>query len=414
MGKMRRSAVALSAIMTVAACGDAEMDGTAAGDGWAGEIVDSAGITVVRNPSSGLWEGSGAWTVAEEMRIGGGFDVSEDYQFGLVAAISVDAAGNVWVADQQAATVRKYSPEGEYLATAGRPGGGPGEIGLQLAGVFATSEGIEVPDLGNFRVSLFGDDGEFISSRGLNIADGIPIRWDQHPDGRIVAQYRSAGQAGNDLEGGDKVRTFEEEPVTLLELPKGESFSMSSETGVPQFRIFEPEPIWDLGEDGRLAYGMNNDYRIQLYNDAGEVSRIVTFPFEQRPVTEGDQSRMRRAFGRLLETQGVPPAALDAFLAGVQFGETYPAFAQIILAQDGGIWVQLLRTADEMGADEELNLQDLGSNRWDVFDPEGRYLGEMTMPEKFQPVLFRGDAIYGIQRDEFDVQSVVRFRVNRG
>jgi hypothetical protein len=54
---------------------------------------------------------------------------------------------------------------------------------------------------------------------------------------------------------------------------------------------------------------------------------------------------------------------------------------------------------------------DLGSRAWDVFDADGRYLGVVDMPLRFQPVRFLGNAIYGIQRDELDVQYVVKFQV---
>jgi hypothetical protein len=54
---------------------------------------------------------------------------------------------------------------------------------------------------------------------------------------------------------------------------------------------------------------------------------------------------------------------------------------------------------------------DFGSRTWDVFDAEGRYLGVVNMPPRFQPVRFLGNVIYGIQRDELDVQYVVKLQV---
>jgi hypothetical protein len=50
---------------------------------------------------------------------------------------------------------------------------------------------------------------------------------------------------------------------------------------------------------------------------------------------------------------------------------------------------------------------------WDVFDAEGHFLGVVSMPDHFTPWLFVGDAIYGVQRDELDAESVVRLRVVR-
>jgi hypothetical protein len=55
--------------------------------------------------------------------------------------------------------------------------------------------------------------------------------------------------------------------------------------------------------------------------------------------------------------------------------------------------------------------EEWASRDWDVFDSDGRFLGVVTLPQLFTPKLFRGDKIYGIWRDELEVQYVVRLRV---
>lgn len=55
--------------------------------------------------------------------------------------------------------------------------------------------------------------------------------------------------------------------------------------------------------------------------------------------------------------------------------------------------------------------EDLGAPAWDVFDAEGRFLGAVTMPERFAPGLFRDDKIHGVWRDELNVEYVVRLRI---
>jgi hypothetical protein len=37
----------------------------------------------------------------------------------------------------------------------------------------------------------------------------------------------------------------------------------------------------------------------------------------------------------------------------------------------------------------------------------------VTLPDRFQPVSVRGEQLYGIWADEFDVQYVMRLTVNR-
>ncbi len=48
-----------------------------------------------------------------------------------------------------------------------------------------------------------------------------------------------------------------------------------------------------------------------------------------------------------------------------------------------------------------------------MFDSEGRYLGVVMMPERFAPQRIHGGDIYGVARDELDVQYVVKLRLIR-
>ncbi len=51
---------------------------------------------------------------------------------------------------------------------------------------------------------------------------------------------------------------------------------------------------------------------------------------------------------------------------------------------------------------------------FDVFDPEGRYLGEVVAPyqvEPHPPPVIRGDRIAFVTKDELDVGYVVTMRI---
>ncbi|MCK5447141.1 MAG: hypothetical protein KAJ43_03315, partial [Gemmatimonadetes bacterium] len=52
-----------------------------------------------------------------------------------------------------------------------------------------------------------------------------------------------------------------------------------------------------------------------------------------------------------------------------------------------------------------------GSDDWDVFDADGRYLGVVTMPDRFSAFSLKGDLLYGVWRDEFEVQYVKVYRI---
>ena len=104
-------------------------------------------------------------------------------------------------------------------------------------------------------------------------------------------------------------------------------------------------------------------------------------------------------------------------MQGIGFADFVPAFGQVFLGPEGSLWVQRTRSARDMaeGAEEgaEFDAQDIGSPEWEILDAEGRYMGVVTLPEKFRPVNVKDDHIYGVWSDELDVQYVVRLRVNR-
>ena len=61
-----------------------------------------------------------------------------------------------------------------------------------------------------------------------------------------------------------------------------------------------------------------------------------------------------------------------------------------------------------------------GPHRGPVHDPvgaetdaEGRFLGFITMPDRFSPFSLRDDLLYGVWRDELDVESVRLYPLRR-
>lgn len=64
-----------------------------------------------------------------------------DVDLAMPAAIDVDAAGNVWIADRTLHHLLIVGPQGEILRTLGRAGGGPGEFraprGIGVRGAYA-------------------------------------------------------------------------------------------------------------------------------------------------------------------------------------------------------------------------------------------------------------------------------------
>lgn len=392
--------------------------GACAGDGgeWAGTVSDSAGVQMVANPDRGIWTSATRWTVEEELRIGT-VEGEPEYQFGQIGFMAVDADGQIFVLDAQAQQIKVFAADGGYRHTIGKPGGGPGEIGPGALFVFAgPGDTLIVPDMANQRVNLFLPDGADAGSFPFSLAEGMPMQFQATSTGSLVMQRRpmpGPNQPERDsLDAIVVVTTAGTVTDTMMKFPSGKTFQMSG--GTPEINLYTKESAWRITDDLKLLYATNDDYRLSLYTSDGRCERIITKPFERQPVGERDQQAVMGFLERAWTDAGVPPALLPQLRNMVHFGEYFPAFATIQTGPQGTIWVQQIQAASDL-SEEELErynlLEDTGAPEWDVFGADGRFLGVVSMPKRFAPRVFRGSEIYGVWRDELDVQYVMRLRV---
>jgi hypothetical protein len=405
----RPSTLLAAAGVAVACAGDST-------PAWQGTVTDSAGVAIVQNPTQPLWEPDQGWTVTEALRIGSA-EGEPDYQFGMLAGIAVASDGRIVVADQQGQHLKVFAPDGTYERTIGKPGGGPGELGLGISGVvLGPSDTILVADMGNQRVNVYLLDGTFVRSFRIEFQQGLPLRWEATRDGRMVNQVRPVQFPGMPApaDSSDVIVVRKSDGAagdTLLKVPSGKTFALGGQR--PEVKLFASEPAWALyGND--VLYGVNDDYRFGVYAAGGTLKRLIAKPFTPREVSEADQLAMMNAFERLWKAFGLTQDQVAQAKQTIKFADRYPAYLQMLEGVDGSIWVQGVQSPTNLPPEmqDSYNPQlDFGSRTWDVFDAEGRYLGVVNMPPRFQPVRFLGNVIYGIQRDELDVQYVVKLQV---
>ncbi len=414
---MRRSGLATGTLALAGALATATVGGCSAGDAsWAGTVTDSAGIRIVTNPATRAWPDGTQPVIEEQLRIGSaGGDAA--YQFGQIAGLDVGPDGSLYVLDQQAGSIRVYDPSGQFVRDIGRSGSGPGELSQAAMGLMFDQEGmLLVPDPLQQRINRFRTDGSPAGEYMMVFTEGIPMKFEQMPDGRVVQQSRVMalpGQAAGSVEPMDRLLLRGADGTlsdTLLVFASGGTIDFAG--AAPRIRIFDPEPMWTIGQDGKLYYGMNTGYSIEVRSDQGRLERIIRKPFERQPVTEADQQAFRDVIREMFERQGLPPQALEGISQMITFAEQYPAFANLMRGPGNTLMVQHVRRAsDAVSGGRMQDPRDMGSPTWDVFDGEGRLLGQIELPAKFTPLLVRGDDMWGVWRDDLDVQYVVRLHV---
>lgn len=247
-----------------------------------GMQVDTIGDTIVIKAL-----GSGPWgdraTLVEELRIGQ-LDGAKEYVFGNVLNVIANDQGTIYVLDRQTHTVRRYSPDGEYLGSIGRKGSGPGELGPFASGIAFMPDGrLLVQDFRNNRFNIYDEAGESAGQIPVSAGNhGISMLVDSaghvylqvfvRPDGEMSVKTEALklDLLGNVLDTiTNPFASFEEARVGISRSDARGSISASMR--VP----FMPGIHWKIDDTGRVTGGVSNRDAIDTYFPDGKVRRLT-------------------------------------------------------------------------------------------------------------------------------------------
>jgi len=385
------SATAVLAVALTAGC--APEAGTG-GEGWAG-TVDTlpGGAVVITSPREGLWAPGEEWRLVEDARIGRVEGEGPDL-LGWVADLAVDPAGRVWISEGQAREVRVFGPDGAWVRTLGGQGEGPGEFAEWPALRWGPNGRMWALDQRLRRFSLFDTAGTYVTS--------VPRRSGSSstPWGGMVLADGTIADPAMRVEGGAFKHFLLRkdslgEVLDTVDLPEGpQGWVVAIEGGTARYSIpYGPALVWRLDPHGGLWFGVSDSLRIVRSSIGGDTARIVRKPHEPVRVTEVE---LDSAMVRLeqFRARGGDAARSDLPL-------TKPAFRDFEVDPAGRLWVLPEAAADS-----------LNGRLFDVFDPDGHYLGRVTSETRLsRPFAFGDGVLWATTRDGLDVPYVVRMRI---
>lgn len=384
-----------------------------------------ADTIIVRTLAGSAW-GADARLVPE-MRIGV-VEGEDHYIFGQIRAIAVGPDGSIFVMDAQVPALRKYAPDGSYIATFGREGGGPGEYTGPDGGLAVLDDGrVVVRDPGNGRFQVFAPDGAPLATwriRG-NFNTSRPLVVDTAGRAHTLAltdptsDSWQIGLMAYDTETGEPVGTlaaptWDYEMPELVARQEMDSGMNTSSTFVP----FSPGEHWAFSPLGYMVGGLSTRYAVDQFRPDGSVLRVER-AYDPVPVTAGERATAE-ADTRWVMRRTQP----DWTWNGPAIPDVKPPFRDLFVGKDGRIWV-LLSTPGERIADDQLPRPRNGPdprpvNQWrepvafDVYEANGTYLGRVNGPAELSLIpepVFDGNSVWAVVRDQLEVQYVVRFRV---
>ncbi|MFC1529221.1 6-bladed beta-propeller [Gemmatimonadota bacterium] len=367
------------------------------------------GVVVVHNPDRGLWLSGDGWKIEEVVRIGA-VEGAEPYIFENIRDIHLDSDGRIYILDDRARQVRVFDPGGNHVYTVGRQGEGPGEFRMPIGMTSDPDGNLWVVDVMSSRFTVLSPDGNLLNTIRREIV-GFSARWQGafSSDGALYEPGSSidpdTGSSSNFyirqvLQDGGLIETGRYElpdfdtPFYLVEF-QGGAMSLP----IP----FSPQPGWVYDGKGGIWVATGDQYRFWHQSLSGTRTRIVELQREPIAVTESDRAEAHDDIEQYLRRVAGGVDQIDFS----KIPRHKPAHGPIILDDQGYIWVVQTLPASPIAENGTP------SNVFDVFDPEGRYLGplEVTISLGPLPVIVAG-RIAGVIREESGLERVVIYQIH--
>ena len=397
----------------------------------------------------------------------GGMNAPEWAFFEGSTDVAFDAAGNLYVLDDEAGHVVVVDPHGGLVRTTGRKGEGPGEFRAAMELVVWRDGRFAVSDMGHAAYQVFGAEGEFERFVKMSAAEGPMamftgarggIKADPMGNALIAqgvpsAMGQMAGMFAEAMGGDAEVEDtgVDDRGLERLALDGDVASSTPVLQGwrVPReedkqdlrpedltdpgammgmfgdIRYFEPGFFWDLLPDGTIAWSDSSAYAIKLASPEGKVIDVLTRPIPPEAVTrdirEATIADAIRQMESEFEGQAENPEVAQAIemMAAMmpdmmktmreeaenrEFYEEIPVVRGVRATWDGGLWIQ--RGGEEPWKDE---------GPIDVFGADRKYVGTFSAGAPEMPAAFGPDGLAAYwEFDEMDVPTIVVKRLPEG
>jgi hypothetical protein len=424
------------------------------GSDWEAVSYERGDTTVVRTVAGSAW--GGPRRLVERARIDPEAAGSAD-TIRMVAAMAAGAQEDIYVVDPRTPAVRSYDKDGRYVRSFKVPPDSAGAYELPN-GVAVLADGrvvIRDPRTASFLV--YSTRGNYLERwpHPRRVYSPLPVMLDHEERLYTASPFNPSAPPEERRQGLVRYAsdgTIEDTiPVPEFDYAPPDLSVVSYEGDTVSFRVpLYPRAFWAWSPTGDVVRGISREYSFDVVRPDGRVVRIER---EHEPVVASRAERM--ALYRAVDRRA---RQLDSRWTwrGPVVPETKPPYKSIFTDRDGRIWV-LLHQPGQLRAgevDEEASVpnepkseepdsasaasagEDLASTTsrtredlelpsprdfvepivFDVFEPDGRYLGRVSAPAGFRtrplPVI-QGNTVWAAVGEGGTVPSIVRFEIER-
>ncbi|MEQ9400232.1 MAG: hypothetical protein RJQ04_13805 [Longimicrobiales bacterium] len=354
-------------------------------------VTDSSGVEVVVNRLE-----PPQWTLAPMPALSlGRMEGGGPEEFYRVRHVELMADSGLAVVNSGTSEVRVFNPDGSFGGAYGRAGSGPQEF-RALQWVRSYGDSLLTYDAGNDRLSVWTRSGLFGRSFRLEWFAGSLFPVDANPEeilavtARYMTELPGSGLVVDtalvslyDLRGHLK--------DSIARLPHNERVvhrqgDWQTTLGAP----FSAAGQLVLGRDG-FCYAFGPQPEVRCYGPQGDLRRLIRLSYGPRRVTPEDVDEFWHV--RFGEDEGPRLDAYRRMREIMPFPTEYPAFAQLLVDDEGRIWARRYATPEDR------------TESWFVLD-SGRLVGYLETPSGFRVMDVRGGLLAGVLRNDLEVEFV--------
>lgn len=283
-------------------------------------------------------------------------DCGSAAQFATIRDVAVTDSGWVLVVSSEAPTLRLFDRDGRVRWTAGREGTGPGEYRLPTRAAVGP-RGVQVVDMTLRRITRLDGEGKFVSSAPLGgFASSTGVRGRSGEVVTLIDDFRGAFTL---------VRwSPNDSGVSIGAVPKSAA-ALAGTLTIPSIAV---------SPSGNVAVVRDpNEYRIIVLSASGQTIREVTREIPRLKRTPEEIAAMERrrqaAASRLRDERGQRGGSAPVLPIRPPSDELKPHIAidGIRFDDAGRLWARTMRGNES-------------TTVFDLFSPDGRYLGEVNVP----------------------------------
>lgn len=351
---------------------------------------------------------SGRWSLIHERDVQPG--EGEPGELGAPADIALADDGTLYVVESSPVSIGVYGPDGRYLRSIGRSGGGPGEF--NSAWIALRGDTIAIQDPSQAR----GTTINLVNDSVVSIRPTAGFYWypiDIDGSGRAVARMMTQSDSGppalSFIRFAMTGNTTDTVAVRLRPKPeglkewvvrRGGNAVMSMVVPLRPTDVVTPDPI------GGFVTGWSGEYRIAAVSNSSDTAMVFGRPWTASAVTGAEKQAMVdeviRSFD-LNAMQFTETALREGFVPDA-IPDQGPAFVAIHADPAGRRWVQ-------------LSTPDTATTTIDLFDPEGRWLDQIHVPadhwprQGWEPIAFSQDRVATIGEDDDGLPLIRIYRI---